>query len=82
VNKKIRFSYLVNNGIISQKYLIGIAFKLCFKEIFAKEKKGQAVSYRDSCPSAQSADRRLVKKIRYAPRSSLDRQSLAGTDTH
>jgi hypothetical protein len=23
-----------------------------------------------------------VKKIRYAPRSSLDRQSLAGTDTH
>jgi hypothetical protein len=42
-------------------------FKFCIKEIFAKEKTGRVISYRDSRLSALCADRQLVNKSSAAP---------------
>jgi hypothetical protein len=62
MNQKIPFAFLINNEIISQKYPIAIALKLCFEEILAKGKTGRALFCRDGRLSAGNADRRLVNK--------------------
>jgi hypothetical protein len=38
MNKRIRFSVRVNNGIMSQKYPIAVAFNFRLKELLTKEK--------------------------------------------
>jgi hypothetical protein len=45
----------------NKKYPFSTAFKLCFKEIFAKGKTNRAISERDSRLLARRADKRLVK---------------------
>jgi hypothetical protein len=44
MDRRILFSFLINNGIIPQKYPISIAFQLGFKEMLAKGNTGRAVS--------------------------------------
>jgi hypothetical protein len=61
------FIFWANMTNYSKKYPFATAFKFGLKEIFAKGKTGQAISYRDSRLSAQSADGRLVNNsISYA----------------
>jgi hypothetical protein len=56
------FFFWQNMAYCRKKCPFSTAFKLRFKEIFAKGKIGRAISYRDNRRSARSGDRRLVKQ--------------------
>jgi hypothetical protein len=49
VNRRIPFSFLVNNGVISQKYSIVIVFKSLLEQKIAKAKVCPVISLREAC---------------------------------